>query len=354
VPTVKHFAPLQPPTGGIASVVSGLVEHAHDGDQKWHFIAFNTYGSRPIPATVRMIGWALVARFRELDFDVAHLHVSHGLSLIRKTCVALAIGGRRPIVVQLHSGTLLIPGVRRKWELVVWDFLTRRADAVLCLSRDMESLALARLVSHHDPATTTVIANSVAVPPNIEADKNNDRTTLLFLGRLGTRKGVDTLLRAFSLLDSPTTTLLLCGDGDVRRWESEAERLGVRSSVDFTGWIDPRQRWSYLKAATALILPARAEGLPMSVLEALGVGTPVIVTPVGGIPDYLVDERDALIIPVDDPQALADSMRRIISDPELAATLSRGGLITYSQHFDPAILMDRLCDVYSALEPHRS
>jgi glycosyltransferase involved in cell wall biosynthesis len=67
-----------------------------------------------------------------------------------------------------------------------------------------------------------------------------------------------------------------------------------------------------------------------------------------------VDERDALIIPVDDPQALADSMRRIISDPELVATLSRRGLITYSQHFDPAILIDRLSDVYSALEPHRS
>ena len=339
-------------------MVSGLVDHARDGDQKWHYIAFNTYGSRPIPATVRMMAWALVARFRGLDFDVAHLHVSHGLSLIRKTCVALAIAGRRPIVVQLHSGTLLIPGVRSRWELVVWDFLTRRADTVLLLSREVESLALARLVSHRDPATTTVIANSVSVPPNTEADrnadKNTDRTTLLFLGRLGLRKGVDTLLKAFALLDSPATTLLVCGDGDIQEWKSEAQRLGIASSVDFTGWIDPRQRWSYLKAATALVLPARAEGLPMSVLEALGVGTPVIVTPVGGIPDYLVDERDALIIPVDDPQALANSMRRIISDPELVATLSRGGLITYSQQFDPKILLDRLCDVYSALEPHRS
>jgi len=354
VPTVKHFAPLQPPTGGIASVVSSLVEHARDGDQRWHYIAYNTYGSRPILATIRMIAWALVARFRRLDFDIAHLHVSHGLSLIRKTFIALAIGGRRPIVVQLHSGTLLIPGARSKWELVVWDFLTRRADAILCLSQDVESLVQPRLVGHNHPATTTVIANSVAVPPNIETHEDTGHTTLLFLGRLGARKGVDTLLEAFSLLNSPTTTLLLCGDGDIHRWESEAERLGIRSSVEFAGWIEPRERWSHLKAATALILPARAEGLPMSVLEALGVGTPVIVTPVGGIPDYLVDERDALIIPVDDPQALADSMRRIISDPSLAAALSRSGLITYAHHFDPAILMDRLSDVYTALESHRN
>jgi hypothetical protein len=49
-----------------------------------------------------------------------------------------------------------------------------------------------------------------------------------------------------------------------------------------------------------------------------------------------------------------DSMRRVISDPELAAALSRGGLITYAQNFDPAILIDRLSDLYSALESHSS
>lgn len=350
--TVKHFAPLQPPTGGIAAVVSTLVDQARNGDQEWQYVAHNTYGSRPIQATIRMIAWALLTRFRRLDFDIAHLHVSHGLSLIRKTSVALAIGKRRPIVVQLHSSTLLVPGARSKWEVLLWDFLTRRADAVLCLNRDVELRVLARLIGHHEPPTTAVIANSVAVPPNIEAAETADRPTLLFLGRLGTPKGIDTLLEAFALLDSPTTTLMLCGDGDLARWESEAERLGIRSSVEFTGWIEPHQRWSYLKAATALILPSRAEGLPMSVLEALGAGIPVIVTPVGGIPDYLVDERDALIIPVDDPQALADSMRRVISDPELAAALSRRGRITYAQHFDPAILMDRLSDVYCDLESH--
>jgi len=352
VATVKHFAPLQPPTGGIATVVSTLVDQARNGDQEWQYVAYNTYGSRPIQATVRMIAWALLTRFRRLDFDIAHLHVSHGLSLIRKTSVALAIGKRRPIVVQLHSGTLLMPGARSKWEVLLWDFLTRRADAVLCLNRDVELRVLARLIGHHEPPTTAVIANCVTVPPNIEAAETADRPTLLFLGRLGTLKGIDTLLEAFALLDSPTTTLMLCGDGDLARWESEAERLGIRSSVEFTGWIEPHQRWSYLKAATALILPARAEGLPMSVLEALGAGIPVIVTPVGGIPDYLVDERDALIIPVDDPQALADSMRRVISDPQLTAALSRRGRITYAQHFDPAILMDRLSDVYCNLESH--
>jgi glycosyltransferase involved in cell wall biosynthesis len=297
-----------------------------------------------------MIVWALVARFRRLDFDVAHLHVSHGLSLIRKTCVALAIGTRRPIVVQLHSGTLLVPGARSKWEVVVWDFLTRRADAVLCLNHEVELRVLARLVDKCHPVKTAVVANSVAIPPNIEVSERNCPTTLLFLGRLGTGKGVDTLLEAFALLESPITTLMFCGDGDIQLWASEAERLGIRSSVEFTGWVGPSQRWSYLKSATALILPSRAEGLPMSVIEALGVGVPVIVTPVGGIPDYLVDERDALIIPIDDPGALADSMRRLISDPELAAGLSRRGLSTYAQHFDPAILMDHLSDVYAALE----
>jgi glycosyltransferase involved in cell wall biosynthesis len=354
VPTVKHFAPLQPPTGGIATVVSTLVDQARGSDQRWQYVSHNTYGSRPILATLRVIAWALATRFRRLDFDVAHLHVSHGLSVVRKAIVATAIGKRRPIVMQLHSGTLLVPGVRSRWELAFWDFLTRRADVVLCLNREVESHVLARLAGSRGAPTTEVIANCVAVPQNIEATEAAGRTTLVFLGRLGTRKGVDTLLDAFALLDSPTTTLLMCGDGDIQPWAAQAERLGISASVTFTGWVDKRQGWSYLKSATALILPARAEGLPMSVLEALGVGVPVIVTPVGGIPDYLVDGRDALIIPAEDPRALADSMRRVICDPELAAALSRGGLITYAQNFDPAILIDRLSDLYSAVESRRS
>jgi glycosyltransferase involved in cell wall biosynthesis len=350
VPTVKHFAPLQPPTGGIATVVSALVDQARGSDQRWQHVPHNTYGSRPILATLRVIAWALATRFRALDFDVAHLHVSHGLSVVRKAVVATAIGKRRPIVIQLHSGTLLVPGVRSRWELAFWDFLTRRAEVVLCLNREVEAHVLARLAGSRGAVPTTeVIANCVAVPPNIEATDVAGRSTLVFLGRLGTRKGVDTLLDAFALLDSPHTTLLVCGDGDVEPWAAQAERLGISSSVTFTGWVDKRQSWSHLKSATALILPARAEGLPMSVLEALGVGVPVIVTPVGGIPDYLVDGRDALIIPAEDPTALADSMRRVISDPALAAALSRGGLITYAQNFDPAILIDRLSDLYSAV-----
>jgi len=354
VSTAKHFAPLQPPNGGIAAVVSTLVEYAGSSDQRWRHISHNTYGSRPIQVTIRVIIWALITRFRRLDFDIAHLHVSHGLSLIRKACVALAIGKRRPIVVQLHSGTLLVPGARSKWERAVWDFLTRRADAVLCLNQNVQLLVLARLVGRVRAPAIRVIVNCVAVPPNIDAAETTRQNTLLFLGRLGTRKGVDTLLEAFALLDNSNTTLLLCGDGDIHRWASEADRLGIRSLVNFTGWVDARQRWSYLKSATAMILPTRADGLPMSVIEALGVGVPVIVTPVGAIPDYLVDGRDALIIPMGDPQALTDSMRRVISDPNLAAALSQRGLMTYAQNFDPAILMDRLSDIYCALESHRN
>ena len=77
-------------------------------------------------------------------------------------------------------------------------------------------------------------------------------------------------------------------------------------------------------AADAVVLPSRWEGLPLTALEALASGTPLVATDVRGVRELVVDGQDALLVP-EEPEALAAALRRVLDDPELAARLAEAG-----------------------------
>jgi glycosyltransferase involved in cell wall biosynthesis len=101
------------------------------------------------------------------------------------------------------------------------------------------------------------------------------------------------------------------------------------------------------------VLPSYAEGLPMSLLEAMAAGCPVVATRVGGIPDLVTDGVDGLLIPPGDPHALAAALQRILRDPVFAQQLGNAARQTIANRYTAERSLERLEQLYAGLGVRR-
>lgn len=123
----------------------------------------------------------------------------------------------------------------------------------------------------------------------------------------------------------PDLKLRIGGDGDLQQTKDAAKRCGVENAVRFEGWVSGREKESLIGQATLLVLPSHYEAFPVSILEAMVHGKPVVATAVGGIPEILIDGQHGLLVPPKDPQALADALIKLLADPEQMARFGAAG-----------------------------
>ncbi|MGH3072975.1 MAG: glycosyltransferase [Gaiellaceae bacterium] len=138
------------------------------------------------------------------------------------------------------------------------------------------------------------------------------------IGRLSREKGVDVLLRA--LPDLPGVTALIVGEGPERQaLEALASELGVAERTIFTGRV-PESR-PYFPTLDVYVLPSRFEGLPLTVVEAMLASRPVVATNVGSVSEAIADGETGLLVPPNDPAALARAVRSVLDDAARAAAM---------------------------------
>jgi glycosyltransferase involved in cell wall biosynthesis len=167
----------------------------------------------------------------------------------------------------------------------------------------------------------------------------------LFAGRLSGEKGVDTLVSAAQL--HPDIPVVIAGDGPER---SRLETLAsaAPSSIAFVGHRDREQINALLDDACALVLPARYyENQPLSILEAYARGVAVIGTQLGGIPELVTNEVDGLLIPPNSDHDLAQAMKRLAGDAELAAKFGQNALARVHRDHDAQTHLERVHTVYN-------
>ncbi len=154
--------------------------------------------------------------------------------------------------------------------------------------------------------------------------------------RLAFDKGVDVAIRSFSLIchEYQDIQLVIAGDGTEREnLEGLVQTLGLSSRVVFVGQVAMKELVSLLQGAVCTLVPSRCEGGGLINIEAQAAGCPVVATNVGGIPEYVSNERTGILVPSEDPQAMATAIRRLLDDKELRERLSVQGK-EYSQAFD--------------------
>jgi glycosyltransferase involved in cell wall biosynthesis len=164
----------------------------------------------------------------------------------------------------------------------------------------------------------TVVHNGIAasVP---EAHEFGDRPVVGCVARYEDQKALDRLIRA--MVELPDARLVLCGDGSLRaELEDLALQLGVAARVDVGPWRPAARAW--IGGFDAFVLPSRDEAFPLTIVEAMLAGTPVVATDVGSVREAVIDDVTGLLVPSGDHDALVAAIRRVLGDADLAARVS--------------------------------
>ncbi len=301
---------------------------------------------------------------RRERFDIVHVH----------TPVAAALGriasklARVPIVIYTAHGFYfhdLMPRWRRR--LIIWiERCLGRCCTEMLFSQSAEDAKTAIQERIMPEDKVVYIGNGVSLeafglPPNpsLRAELGLDKKDKIvgFIGRLVQEKGVLELLEAMQQVvgEVPEAKLLVVGDtlmSDRDRRVTEhikefIERVKLQNVIRFVGF---REDIPHLLAIMDLfVLPSHREGMPRTILEAMAAGKPVVATNIRGCCEEVVHGVTGLLVPVGDPDALADAILRVLSDEELASRMGEAGRKRVEEEFDEKLVLERQSKVYHQL-----
>lgn len=290
--------------------------------------------------------------------QVLHLQLSERMSFPRKAlflALGMAMGMR---VIVHHHGAEFIPVFESAGALYrrTVRFVVQRADTNIVLGKPWHDFIVERVGLGN--SRIELLYNSVAdIEPQIAAlrgvlKRAAKRTQFLILANLSPRKGISEFLQALSALKAEGMDVgaTLAGGGEVERYRSEAADLGLTDICAFTGWVGRAEVLNLLASHDVMVLPSHHEGLPISILEALCAGLPVIATPVGAIPEVLQHEGNCLLVEPGNATALARAMERVAIEPGLAERLRVNGRKAYEEKFEAGKYMRSMCAIYGVEE----
>jgi glycosyltransferase involved in cell wall biosynthesis len=341
-------------TGGVGRQVQYLTEKVAIAHPETTITLLDTRGLGHVAGSplciLRSIG-KLAAHRGERRRSVVHINLASYASTARKMVLmqaAKALGF--PTLLHLHGAEYRsfyqkLPGVAKA--LVRRMF--RQADTVVVLGAVWETFARETLGVSSEKLY--VIPNTVPGPASLPVRTDSDVPVVLFLGRLGERKGTADLLNAMAALpaDLPYRALL-AGDGEVQRFAQQAASLGLGEKVQFPGWVSAPQAKDYLARADVFVLPSYNEGLPMAVLEALSYGLPVISTPVGSIPDAVTDGVEGILHAPGDVPALTAALHRLLASTTERQRIGSAARARYERDFAIERGYQAFWDRYQALQ----
>jgi glycosyltransferase involved in cell wall biosynthesis len=259
----------------------------------------------------------LVRAVREFAPDVVSVHC------VRRFAPYAAVVRRVtgiPQVLSLQEG-MLPPGTPENVGL--FRLLVRSVDVVAACSGEA-----ARYAADIGGARRVSLVPNGYDPEEFQAvdPYSHPRPYVLALGRLEIQKGFDVLIEALARLANPAADLLIAGEGAERgELEALARARGIADRVHFLGTTDRRTTVALLRSAAVVCCPSRFEGLPLVAIEAFAAGRPVVATNVNGIPELVRHEETGVVVPPDDPPALAAALARVLAAPGEALSWAARG-----------------------------
>lgn len=278
--------------------------------------------------------------------DVVHLHSSKAAALGR--LAVLTLGRRRPaVVVTPHYWSWLVGGRLAPLYRWVERVLAPRCDAIVAVS-EAEAVEGRAVLPAAD--RITLIHNGVdreRFSPDRAAAERDPAPLLVCVGRLSEQKGQDIAIRALARLSDPTVRLRLVGSesahGERERLGSLAASLGVADRIEWRGEVDDAA--PELRAADVVVAPSRWEGMSLVFLEAMACGAAMVVAEVAG--SEAVDGA-GLVVPRDDPSALAGAVERLLGDASLRSELGAAAR-DRTRAYDLGSTMRRNIDLWQEL-----
>ncbi|MEW6498567.1 MAG: glycosyltransferase family 4 protein [Cyanobacteriota bacterium] len=315
--------------GGMGSVGTLIQNTAPAGVQIQHISTWDGEPSRQssVHRLKVFIGALIVFLWKLLkgEVDVVHIHLAERGSALRKAIITLiAMAFRKPVFMHAHGCEFhAFHGQLRPRIKQVLNWVLQQSTYLIALSESWKDYYVTNCGLRAEQVV--VLPNPVEIPKNVpDRADSHKKINIVFLGRIGKRKGVYDLLQAFAKLapeHREKAEVILAGIGEMEKAQSLAESLDIQQHVKFPGWVDPKLRNQLLFKADVFVLPSYNEGLPMALLEAMSWGLPVITTPVGGIPEVITDKENGLLVNPGDVQQLSQALQSLITSQSLRLNL---------------------------------
>lgn len=336
--------------GGISTVIRGYMAGGLFDRVDAVFVPTHRDGTVWRKAWVASTALSRIAYLLSTDRSLlVHVHMSQRASFWRKWLICSAARVlRRRYIVHVHGSEFMAffdNECGRAAKRAVHNTLAGAA-LVLALSQQWQR----DLLRICPTARVEVFSNAVEVPdPSAWRARDPAQQTILFLGRLGLRKGTFDLVRAFASVASqfPNATLVCAGDGAIAETQTLARELGVAARVQCVGWLGPDRILQQLARATIFALPSHAEGVPMALLEAMAWGLPVVTTAVGGIPEVVQDGHNGLLLEPGDSHKLAAALATLLTNGELRHRMAENARLTILERYSREAAIERLQAIYA-------
>ncbi len=296
--------------------------------------------------------WNFARCLRAGRYRLVHLNPSIGSKAALRDGILLLVATafRKQTIVFAHGWYDGFEEKLRGSRSFAW--IANRADAFVVLGSAFVARLnrlgyRGRVFIHSVPVDDELLQDAAAFEP----PPSRPEFTILFLARLLETKGVYEALETFRLLQSkyPSLRLVVAGDGpELEPMRRRSRELDLRN-VTFTGHVAGKEKCAVFRAADVYFFPSHSEGLPISVLEAMTYGLPVVTSKVGGLADFFLDGRMGFIQETRDPEKFASLLENIIADRPLAASIRSFNRQYAADHFAGSRIAHGLERIYQAV-----
>ncbi len=336
--------------GGIAALVNAYGAHGLFARWSLRYVATDTGGGalRRLAALVRAAAVLMLLLVRERPV-LLHIHGASRGFWRASLFMALALAARTRFLLHLHGGGFagfFEDGCGRVGRALA-RFLFARAACIVVPTEGTQRW-LRRTCA---PVEVVCLPNPVDGAPLLPAGQR--RSMLLYVGRPDARKGLYELLHAFSALrlQHPDATLVCAGEGDAQEPRRFCELLGIADAVVFTGWIGQDEKRVLLQRAAAFVLPGRQAGMPITLLQAMEAGVPVVAA-AGS--ELIVHGVNGLLFAPGDVGSLRRMLCRLLHEGTLAAGLAARARSSVRVRCSADRVLAQLDSLYGSLGVRRS
>jgi glycosyltransferase involved in cell wall biosynthesis len=290
----------------------------------------------------------IVALVRRLQPDIVHAHSSKA-GILGRLGAAL---GRAPVRIFTAHGWAFAANTGWAARLYLWAdrFAASLTSVVICVSERERTEGLRARTCRSD--RSVVIYNAVDVHAAPQTALTGAPPQVISVGRFKAPKDPLTLVGALGQLEPGTFRATVVGDGpDGPQVAAAVHQAGLESAVDLVG--ERLDVPALLARADVFVLASLSEGFPMSLLEAMAAGLPVVASAVGGVSEAVIDGETGLLVAPNDPDAMARALRTLLSEPDLRRRLGEAGRDRAVALFDLPRFRDAHLRLYrDALDRH--
>lgn len=340
--------------GGMTTVVEGFLNNSFE-NSNLHYIP--THIDKNKIQQILFYFMSLVKIIFYMFFnkiEIIHIHFSERGSFTRKSIILkIAKLFRKKVIVHMHGAefkefyTTSSESKKRK----IVNFLIE-SDKVIVLGKSWNDF----VKSLDKRINTIVIPNFVNNTIKSATFDSQKVINILFLAVITKRKGIFDLIEAIKLLledkkySENKINIIVAGSGSEEiQVKKRVKELGLESSFEFIGWVNKLEKIELLSKSQIFVLPSYNEGLPMSILEAMSYGIPVISTNVGSIEDAIKNNYNGLIIQPGDIEALKNNIGYLIDNEEVCISFSKYSKSLVESIYDEKIYFSKVEKMYTTI-----